>query len=73
MVRVRLRGSPADRVLTAVRQEGVELRLVPGLAQPLQEGLELALLRLQPADRVGTVGVERLVAAGRGVGALLSP
>jgi len=67
-----LRCCPAGRGSAAVRQEGVELRLVPRMAQAFKEGLELALLLLQPADRVGTVSVERLVATGRHAGAVRS-
>src|SRR5690606_41081084 len=49
----------------ALGHELVELGLVLGEAQPLQELLELALLVLEPAQRLGAVFVERRVAARR--------
>ena len=52
----------------AVLHEGVELLLVLGLAQTLQEALERLLFVFQAAQRLGLVGVEGAV-AGRGIGA----
>src|SRR5690348_11072344 len=52
------------RALAQFGHELVELGLVLGEAQAVEEGAELLLLFLQPAQRLGAVFVERAVAAG---------
>src|SRR5690242_16824212 len=51
------------RAAAVLGHEGVELFLVLGVAQPGQEFLELALLFLEPAQRISPVFVESAVAA----------
>src|SRR6185437_5905876 len=66
VLRRRLVVRRARRTAAVLGHEGVELFLVLGVAQPGQELLELALLFLEPAQRIGAVIVESAVtAAGR--------
>src|SRR5215471_6037004 len=51
--------------VTAFRHELVELDLVLGVAQAIEEIAEIALLLFEPPQRLGAVFIEGTVAAGR--------
>jgi hypothetical protein len=62
LLRLRL-WSIATGTVSALCHELVELGPVFGKTQPLQELLELALLFLEPAQRIGAILVESAIAA----------
>src|SRR4051794_10565962 len=60
VLRRRVRG----RAIAPLSHELVELRLVLGHAQTIQEVMEFALFVLEPPERFGPILVERAIAAG---------
>src|SRR5437764_4693445 len=68
-LRLGLRAGRAGRAAAAVGHELIELGLVLGVAQPLQELLELALLLFEPTQRLGAILIERPIPARSAVAA----
>src|SRR5712672_2292854 len=67
LMRLELRFRRAVRLgrpVTAFRHELVEFGLVLGVPQPVKEIAELALLLLEPAQRLGAVFIKGAIAAG---------
>ena len=59
---LRLRRLRRLRAIAPLRHELIELGLVLGETQPIEEVLELALLFLEPAQSLGAILVERVIA-----------
>ena len=68
-LRLGFRAGRTGAAAAAIGHELIELGLVLGVAQALQEFPELALLLFEPAQRLGAIFVERPISARPGVAA----
>src|ERR1700730_37003 len=71
-LRLGFRAGRAGAAAAAISHELIELGLVLGVAQALQEFPELALLLFEPAQRLGAIFVARPISARPGVAAAVA-